>query len=131
MSQFLSVLDVQLLDDTMADGRGMWMLCQPLAYQSDIAGKVIVVPAGFKTDFASVPRLPIAYWLTGDTAHAPAVVHDHLYSTGDLPRETADAVLLEAMASAGVPRWRRYAMYWAVRAFGGGRFGRGGSDLAG
>lgn len=123
MSKFLTVLDVKLLDDTRADGRGMWELCKPLAYRSEIAASVIIVPAGFQTDFASVPRVPVAYWLTGDTAHPPAVVHDWLYSTGEFQRQKADAILLEAMAADGVPAWRRYVMYLAVRAFGGSHFG--------
>lgn len=129
MNKFLTVLDVRLLDDTKADGRGQWQLCQPLAYQSDIAGRVLIVPAGFKTDFASVPRIPIAYWLTGDTAHPAAVIHDWLYSTGEFSREKTDAILLEAMAADGVPVWRRYVMYWAVRAFGSNHFGKGPNAL--
>ena len=36
--------------------------------------ETITIPAGFKTDLASVPRLPFAYWLTGGTANRPAVL---------------------------------------------------------
>lgn len=122
MSRFLTPLDVQLVDDTKADGRGWWALKADLVYLSDVARRRITVPKGYETDFASVPRVPIAYWLTGDTAHMAAVVHDWLYTTGLVPRDMADEVLLEAMAVEGVPAWRRYAMYWAVRAFGGGHF---------
>lgn len=123
MNGFLTVLSVELVSDTEADGRGMWRLVHPLAFQSAVVGRAITVPDGFETDFASVPRIPVAYWLAGDTAHAAAVVHDYLYSTGEFPREIADRVLLEAMAAEGVPAWRRYPMYWAVRACGGSRFG--------
>jgi len=123
MSKFLTALDVELVDDDQNDGRGAWRLTEPFVYQSDIAGN-ITVPAGFVTDFASVPRVPVAFWLTGDTAHDAAVVHDYLYTTGQVDRATADAVLLEAMALSGIPAWRRYAMYWAVRAFGGAHFAR-------
>ena len=79
---------------------------------------MIEVPAGFETDFASVPRVPVAYWLFGDVAHEAAVVHDFLYSTAAVPRETADKVLLEAMEVTGVASWRRMPIYWAVRRFG-------------
>lgn len=122
MSRFMTKLEVELVDDTENDGRGCWRLKNPLAYESDVAGKIITVPEGFCTDFASVPRIPVAYWLTGDTAHEAAVVHDFLYSTGELPRAKADDVLMEAMTVTGIPAWRRYAMYWAVRAFGGSHF---------
>jgi hypothetical protein len=120
--QFLSELEVELLNDDKNDGRGSWKLTAPFIYRSDIAG-TITVPTGFITDFASVPRVPLAFWLTGDTAHDAAVIHDYLYSTGMFKREIADAVLLEAMAASGIPIWRRYAMYFAVRVFGGAHFG--------
>lgn len=119
----MTKLDVELVDSEDNDGRGRWRLRNPLVFESSRAGRVICVPEGFVTDFASVPRLPIVFWLTGDTAHPAAVVHDYLYSRGELKREEADEILLEAMASVGVPAWRRYPMYWAVRAFGGSRFG--------
>ena len=123
MSRFLTRLDVELVDDS----DGTWVLRSPLAYESSVANRVICAPEGFTTDFASVPRIPVAYWLTVDVAHAAAVIHDYLYSTGSVSRAMADDVLLEAMWVTGVPAWRRYAMYWAVRAFGGSRFA-GGSD---
>ncbi|OHD22919.1 MAG: hypothetical protein A2Y38_19855 [Spirochaetes bacterium GWB1_59_5] len=122
MSRFPGKLEVELVDDDENEGRGSWRLTAPFVYESDIAG-VITVPAGFVTDFASVPRVPIAFWLTGDTAHDAAVIHDYLYSTGQVQRATADAVLLEAAELTGVPAWRRYAMYYAVRAFGGSHYG--------
>jgi hypothetical protein len=77
------------------------------------------VPAGFVTDFASVPRVPVAFWLFGDTAHAAAVVHDWLYSTEIFPKDTADSVFYEAMRASGIGFWRARFMYWGV-AYGGG-----------
>lgn len=122
MSRFVTDLSVRLVDDIENEGRGKWELCLPLIYESDIAGKTLTVPLGFKTDFASVPRLPVAYLLAGDTAHESAVVHDFLYTSGDFSRATADDVLLEAMAVTGIPAWRRYTIYYAVRAFGSSHF---------
>jgi hypothetical protein len=80
-------------------------------------GIVITVPAGFNNDLASVPRLPFAYWLAGDTAHRSGVVHDYLYSV-KAPRDLADEVFMACMKAEGVPGWRRSLMYAAVRAFG-------------
>ena len=100
-------------------GGAGWALQQPLVYRSALPGVgEIVVPAGFVTDFASVPRWPLTFLLAGDTAHAPAVVHDFLYGTRRVRRATADLVFLEAMVLTGVPRWRRAAMWVAVRIFG-------------
>lgn len=111
-SLFLSVLRVEELDDER------WRLLAPLRYRSAVLGDVVTVPVGTITDMASVPRAPLMFWLTGDTARRPAVVHDYLYATHAHPRAIADAVFLEAMGVAGVPWWRRQLMYRAVRLCG-------------
>jgi hypothetical protein len=85
-------------------------------------GLTLNVPVGFDMDFASVPRVPLAYWLVGNTAHQSAVVHDYLYAVR-APRELADKVFLAAMEAEGIPSWRRALMYSAVRAFGGSYYG--------
>jgi|SRR3569623_156707 len=115
MSRFLTRLTMQAADDT---DDGKWVLTAPLVFESDVARALITVPAGFQTDLASVPRLPVVYWLTGATSNAAAVVHDYLYSTRILPRDVADAVLREASAVTDVPAWRRGLMWAAVRVFG-------------
>jgi hypothetical protein len=51
------------------------------------------VPAGFVTDFASIPR---AFWslLQPDGEYTyPAIVHDYLYWTQDRPRKQSDRIL--------------------------------------
>lgn len=116
MSRFLTRLALRAADDK---DDGQWIVDEPLVYESDVARALVTVPAGFQTDLASVPRLPIVYWLTGATSNAAAVVHDYLYSTRLVPREVADAVLREASAVTGVPAWRRGMMWAAVRLFGG------------
>ncbi len=95
-----------------------WMLTAELIFVSEVLGRLVVVPAGFITDFASVPRLPFAYWVAGDTAHDAAVVHDFLYKSGGTTRAQADAVFREAMAVIGEPWWRRNLMWAGVRLFG-------------
>lgn len=123
--RFLGPLAVELVG--YREGRAAWRLLRDLRYDSALARARLVVPAGFVTDFASVPRAPLAFLLAGDTAHAAAVVHDYLYQArplrGGLPgagRELADAVFLEAMRATGIPAWRRHLMYLAVRAAGAG-----------
>jgi hypothetical protein len=115
MSAFLTALELRDADDK---DDGQWILAAPLVYQSDVAGLTFTVPAGFQTDLASVPRLPIVYMLTGDTSSKAAVVHDFLYTSKLVARSVADAVLREASAVTLVPAWRRALMYWGVRAFG-------------
>jgi hypothetical protein len=96
------------------DGK-VWTVMQPLIYMSDVASKVFVVPDGFVTDFASVPRLPLAFLLTGDSAHEAAVIHDRLYSTAEVTREVADAVFKEAAVASGEPSWKASLMYAGIR----------------
>lgn len=115
MSRFLSRCVLELADD---QDDGKWILVQPLLYQSDVALETFTVPAGFRTDLASVPRLPLVYWACGSCANEAAVVHDFLYGARLVDRATADAVLLEASAVTGVPWLRRTLMYWGVRLFG-------------
>ncbi len=122
MSRFLTHLGGDWMDD---DER--FVLSKDLVYQSDLLGLTIRVPVGFVTDFASVPRVPVAYWLFGDRAHHESVVHDFLYQThrveyqddGDVfavsvSRGMADKVFLEAMESRGKSRTVRFGMYWGV-----------------
>lgn len=83
------------------------------------SGGVIEVPEGFETDFASVPRF---FWRIVPPwgKYSPAaVVHDYLYSTGEAPRDIIDQIFLDLMGELGVKGWKREAMYWAVRTFGG------------
>lgn len=121
MSHFITDLDVRkLTHDASSDQRGTWKLLAPLVYSSDLAGRIITVPAGFLTDFASVPRLPVAFLLTGDTGHAAAVIHDYLYTTHQVDRATADGVFKEALRAGDEPGWRAWLMWLGVRV-GGGR----------
>lgn len=113
---FLTKLNVSMIDKREY-GRQMWRVESPLVYES--SDRIYTVPSGFETDFASVPRLPFAYWLTGDSAHAAAVVHDYLYVSKLVDKKTADAVFKEAMDDMGIGWLKRNTMYLAVRAFGG------------
>ena len=114
MAKFVTELDVRLIDDAA----NLWQIESALVYCSDLFEEPILVEAGFRTDFDSVPRLPLAYWLTGDTGRAAAVVHDYLYRTGCVPRELADAIFFEAMMVSGVPAWRARLKWIGVRAGG-------------
>ncbi|MFM0503990.1 DUF1353 domain-containing protein [Paraburkholderia caffeinilytica] len=120
MSAFLSDLQVELVSDATNSGRGTWRLTAPLVYQSDVAKRTFTVPAGFETDFASVPRVALAFMLCGDSAHAASAVHDALYTYHWVPRSVADAVLREAALVSGVPAWRAFLLWSGVRIGGGG-----------
>ena len=89
----------------------------------------IFVPAGTETDFASVPRIfwPICPPL--DKGDRAALAHDYLYQGGTLvvnrfdpdqerlpvDRKEADLIYRGLMEFYGVPAWRVFLYYWAVR----------------
>lgn len=116
MSKFLSELEVELVSDSTNSGRGTWRLLAPLVYQSDIEATTFTVPAGFCTDFCSVPRSPVAFLLVADSAHEASALHDWLYTPPHpLSREMADALLQEAALASGVPAWRAWLLWAGVR----------------
>ena len=119
MSGFKTPLKVECLDDLSNDGRGIWKVLEPFEYYSDLLGKSVIVEAGFLTDFASVPRAPLTYYLFGDRAHKSAVIHDWLFHHHEFCDEaTANKVLLEAMEIEGISRFNRWSIYAGVRVGG-------------
>lgn len=84
------------------------------------SGDVISVPAGFRTDFASVPRVLWTIVPPVGLYGKAAVIHDFLYVFKLRTRAEADRIFLEAMAVLGVPLVQRTLMYQAVRLGGGG-----------
>lgn len=111
---FTTDLEVRELDDNSNDGRGTWQLIAPLAFLSALWG-LLTVPAGFVTDFASVPRLPLVFFLLGGIAHRAAVLHDWLYTNHLFSRAQSDAVLRAAAIASGVPAWKAWALWAGVR----------------
>ena len=114
-----------------ANGKKHFELTAQLDYHVgyDGSGDVVAVPAGFQTDFASVPSI---FWPilspVGRYSKA-AVVHDFLceqcekhHYRSDVPglksRRDADQIFLEAMTILAVKPWKRYVMFSAVRLWG-------------
>jgi len=120
MSGFLTRLNLIAADDT---DDGQWVLGDDLVYNSSHLDRIVTVPQGFRTDLASVPRLPVVYLLTGDIARSAAVVHDFLYG-GIVSRKDADEVLYEAAIASGVSRWQAWMMWAGVRAGGGSHYAK-------
>jgi hypothetical protein len=81
--------------------------------------KKIVVPAGFITDFASVPRILWSVLPRDGVYVFPAIVHDYMYWMQDTARDVADETLREGMQDFKVDTISINAVYWGVRAGGG------------
>jgi hypothetical protein len=84
------------------------------------SGERFLVPAGFRTDLASIPwvvrGLP-GFSVNGQHRIA-AILHDYLYTVQDRTRAQTDALFLEAMEACGVGVALRTALYAGVRAGG-------------
>lgn len=79
-----------------------------------------VIPAGYITDFASVPRL--LWWFTPRSGpwNKAAIVHDWLITNGllgeiDITSPQVDAEFREALKVSGVRFIRRWIMWTGVR----------------
>jgi hypothetical protein len=94
-----------------------WVLLLALIYMAK-DGKRYIVPRGFITDLASIPRLLRALFDINGQSRAPAVLHDFLYCMHYTTRAEADALFLEALEAAGVGWATRWSMYLGVRSGG-------------
>jgi len=113
---------------------GAWVL--EAAYGYDDVGTRLTVPAGFRFDLASVPRLFWPLVAPFELSIAAPLLHDFLYRHAGAPppgaalparryaRRDADRLFREVMAAEGVAAWRRYAAWAAARAFGAPSWGR-------
>ena len=106
--------DGKIVVEEISDDR--WELTEPVTYAGNT--ETFVVPAGFQTDFASVPRIFV--WLLpryGKYTKA-AILHDWLCARvreATFDRADADGLFRRSMRELGVPFVRRWLMWAAVR----------------
>lgn len=119
MSSFTKPLIVEVFDN----GR-KFKVVEPFTYYRENNEKeVLTVPAGFETDFASIPRIfwniyPPTGGGTKRTSYGKcAVLHDAAYQFGWYSRKECDKLFLEAMEAIGVGKFTRYLFYYCVRLF--------------
>lgn len=128
MGAFIEIPSFDIWRDERWARRENWWLEERLIYHSCEYHQTIIVPAGFETDLASIPRMARLLAPKNDSHRAPAVVHDWLCrtATSHAERKRADRIFLEAMQDVddcrecfwAVGLWRgfrRRAMYGAVR----------------
>lgn len=101
-------VDLRVIGDTE------WELLEPLTYEG--RHETFTIPAGSRTDLASVPAL--FTWLvpTYGRYTKSAILHDFLWRTRAVPRADADGIFRRSMRELGVPILRRWLMWAAVRA---------------
>jgi hypothetical protein len=119
VSSFTTPLDLRYLD-----GR-TWCLLAEFDFASEVLERIIRIPAGCETDFASIPRVLWALLPPTGPYGKASVVHDFLYRTPrQATRPAADGVFLEGMEALRVNWVTRHLMYVGVRV-GGARAYRG------
>jgi uncharacterized protein DUF1353 len=118
--RILTKLEVEHVEGTM-----FWLVLSPFHFQSEILNRVVVVPAGFMTDFNSVPR-PLWSILPPHENPEAGVVHDWLYKYNGCTKNQADRVhrevfeVIDRVHPDKAPRWKRVAMYTGL-VLGGSR----------
>jgi hypothetical protein len=94
-----------------------WAVVDALVYRGN--RDRFVVPAGFRTDFATVPRLVV--WLVPrfGAYTLAAILHDWLCTegirSGAVTSREADGLFRRVMRESGVPVLRRWLMWCGVR----------------
>lgn len=106
------------LDCRYIDGRN-WRILSDFRFASPSPEfPSVLIPAGFVTDFASIPRA-LWRWMppTDRRIGKMAVVHDWYYRTPsiDVTRRQADEALRAGMLVLGANRFDRAAVYYGVR----------------
>lgn len=105
-------------------GDALWKVVKPLQYRTADQRRVIV-PVGYRTDLASVPRLA---WRIVPRDHVqarrPAVVHDFIYTnlTHRFTKREADRIFHAALLEEGMNKALAWLMLAAVRIGGRGNW---------
>lgn len=93
-------------------------LMHDVPYRLPGSKRVLVIPAGFVTDFASIPPIIRPLFSHDDVHDLPGLLHDYLYWTQSCSQLQADELFREGLEEVGVEWIERLSMYIALRAFG-------------
>lgn len=97
-----------------------WIMMKEYVYEVGKigSGDKVIVPEGFITDFASIPRPLWSFLPPWGKYGKAAIVHDYLYDTAIRTRKDSDSIFLEIMKNSGVNTLIRNIIYYSVRTFG-------------
>jgi hypothetical protein len=104
-----------------------WRLVAPFIFLAE--HQMIQIPAGFETDFNSIPRWLWSLLPPNDHGEA-AVVHDFLYAhPNGRSRDDCDNLYDYILRLLGAPTWKRKAMRWGLRLVGWRAWSRHRADV--
>jgi hypothetical protein len=128
---FVSALAIVLVPKELKAGsRRIATVAQPFGFVTRISRRerlAVITPAGYVTDFASIPKA-VQFLISPFGKHAEAaVIHDWLYTLGRKGdrhgRWVADVAFAKALKLLEVHWLKRQVMYWAVRLGGAKGYG--------
>ena len=93
-------------------------LIRPLVVRFGEGADSLVIPAGFVSDFATIPQIAQSLISKLGPHIRAAIVHDYLYWSQCCSRHEADAIFSKMMKDLGVPWLTRTALYISVANFG-------------
>jgi len=114
LSQFTTNFKGELI------GKNIWINLEQFVYHvgSYPSKEIIIVPIGYITDFATVPRI---FWtvISPVDRHAKAaVIHDFLYDYPECySRKEIDEIFLEALNVLDIKSWKKNCLFYGVRLF--------------
>lgn len=122
--------DLDLIADPQQD---LWTLSKPLIWEDTTFGR-LVVPPGFVTDLASIPRIfrNIPFLDPDGVSRRPAAVHDWLYGSVEGRKHGkafADNFLRWSLMIEGASSAVASTFYFAVHYFGGSGWASDGAKL--
>ncbi len=116
MSRFVDRLSFEV--EPATDGKVRIILTELLRYV-DSQGRLFTVPAGFRCDLASIPKIFRSLSTSWAQSSRPGTVHDALYRWGPevwkIFRWEADQLYMVMLMDEGVSRWRAWLQKTAVR----------------
>lgn len=106
-----------LRDSEGGRGRFRTACSVPVYFGLPVSGRfsLLVIPPGFVTDGASIPRFARPFFDPWGRVGLAALLHDYLLTLPDVAKWQADLLFLDALRSQGVPAFQATLMYFAVR----------------
>jgi hypothetical protein len=134
MSDFTTPLDLVATGERDSQGRPLYRVTRDLVYEIGFKGSniTVIVPEGRITNLATIPNTPLIKWLYSDLTRpgskyvAAPVLHDFMCNEkfpgfpmekSGFNRFEADAMFRSALIALKYKRWKRIAVYCAVRAW--------------
>lgn len=87
-----------------------WQLMAPA--RIDVFGQEFIIPAGYISDGASIPRW-VPDWLLprSGLSFMPSIGHDYLNAYALVPDDVLNLWYLDALKRVGLPRWQYELMF--------------------